>query len=75
MSRDKHIDIEKLELAQAGHANGISTYLRDAIKEGRRSLTDSERAQIIDAAAIHYGKFLTALGVEWETDHNSSNPS
>lgn len=73
MSRDKHIDIEKLELAQAGHANGISTYLRDAIKEGRHSLTDGEKKQIIEAAAIHYGKFLTALGVDWENDPNSSN--
>lgn len=73
MSRDKHIEIEKLELAQAGHANGISTYLRDAIKEGRHSLTDGEKKLIIEAAAVHYGKFLTALGVEWENDPNSSN--
>lgn len=73
MSRDKHIEIEKLELAQAGHANGISTYLRDAIQEGRHSLTESEKKLIIEAAAVHYGKFLTALGVEWENDPNSSN--
>jgi GTP cyclohydrolase I len=73
MSRDKHINIEELELAQAGHANGISTYLRDAIGEGRHSLTDSEKQQIIEAAAIHYGKFLTTLGVDWENDPNSSN--
>jgi len=73
MNRDKHIDIEKLELAQAGHANGISTYLKEAIKEGRRGLTDSEKKQIIEAAAYYYGNFLTALGVEWENDPNSAN--
>ena len=73
MSRDKHIEIEKLELAQAGHANGISTYLRDAIQEGRNSLTDGEKKLIIEAAAVHYGRFLTAPGVEWENDPNSSN--
>lgn len=73
MNRDKRIEIEKLELAQAGHANGISTYLEEAIKEGRHSLTDGEKKQIIEAAAIHYGKFLNALGVDWENDPNSSN--
>jgi len=73
MNRDKHIDIEKLELAQAGHANGISTYLKEAIKEGRRGLTDSEKQNIIEVAALHYGRFLNALGVDWENDPNSSN--
>jgi GTP cyclohydrolase I len=73
MNRDKHINIEELELAQAGHANGISTYLRDAIKEGKHSLTEAEKQRIIKAAANHYGKFLTALGVDWENDPNSAN--
>lgn len=73
MNRDKNIDIESLELAKAGFANGISTYLRDAIAEGRHALTDEEKLAIIEEATVHYGKFLTALGVDWENDPNSSN--
>ena len=73
MTRDKNIDIDSLELAQPGFANGISTYLRDAIKEGKHSLTDEQKLAIIEEATIHYGRFLTALGVDWENDPNSSN--
>ena len=73
MNRDKNIDIESLELAQPGFANGISTYLRDAIAQGQHSLTDEQKLAIIEEATIHYGKFLTALGVDWENDPNSSN--
>jgi len=73
MNRDKNIDIESLELAQPGFANGISTYLRDAIKNGQHALTDEQKLAIIEEATIHYGKFLTALGVDWENDPNSSN--
>ena len=73
MNRDKHIDIENLELAQPGFANGISTYLRDAIKNGQYSLSDKQKLAIIEEATVHYGKFLTALGVDWENDPNSSN--
>jgi GTP cyclohydrolase IA len=36
-------------------------------------LTQQEKQQIIDNAAYHYGLFLTALGVSWESDPNSSN--
>lgn len=73
MNRNKNIDIESLELAQPGFANGISTYLRDAIKNGQYSLSDKQKLTIIEEATEHYGKFLTALGVDWENDHNSSN--
>lgn len=73
MNRDKHINIEELELAQAGHANGISIHLRDAISEGRHSLSQEEKQAIIEKAAQHYGEFLTALGVDWANDPNSSN--
>jgi GTP cyclohydrolase I len=73
MNRDKHIEIESLELAQPGFANGISTYLRDAIKNGQYSLSDKQKLTIIEEATEHYGKFLTALGVDWENDPNSSN--
>jgi GTP cyclohydrolase I len=73
MNRNKNIDIESLELAQPGFANGISTYLRDAIKNGQYSLSDKQKLTIIEEATEHYGKFLTALGVDWENDPNSSN--
>ena len=73
MNRDKHIDIEKLELAKAGHANGISLQLKEAIERGERRLSDFDKYVIIEEAAYHYGKFLTALGVDWENDPNSSN--
>lgn len=73
MSRDKNIDIEKLELAKAGHANGISLQLSDSIKQGKHFLTAEEKQEIIEEATEHYGKFLTALGVSWEEDPNSAN--
>ena len=40
---------------------------------GFAALTQQEKQQIIDNAAYHYGLFLTALGVSWESDPNSSN--
>jgi GTP cyclohydrolase I len=73
MNRDKNIDIDSLELAKAGCANGISLQLQEAIKNGNHSLNEYEKHQIIEAAAKHYGNFLTALGVDWENDPNSSN--
>ena len=36
-------------------------------------LTDKEKSAIITKAAEHYGNFLTALGVKWQDDPNSSN--
>lgn len=73
MNRDKNIDIDSLELAKAGCANGISLQLQEAIKKGNHSLNEYEKHQIIEEAAKHYGSFLTALGVDWENDPNSSN--
>lgn len=73
MNRDKHINIEELELAQPGHANGISTQLSKVLALGRNSLSEGEKQEIILEAAKHYGNFLTALGVDWQKDPNSSN--
>lgn len=73
MNRDKQIDIEQLELAYSGHANGISLQLHKAIEEGRHSLTPEEKEKIIEDAAYHFGQFLTALGVDWRNDPNSAN--
>jgi len=73
MNRDKNINIESLELAKAGCANGISLQLHQAIEKGAYELTQEDKRAIIVDAAEHYGKFLTALGVDWENDPNSSN--
>jgi GTP cyclohydrolase I len=75
MSRnEKKVRVEELEIAKAGHANGISTYLAELIERGEhRSLNDDEKLQIIDAAAVKYGEFLNALGCNWQDDPNSDN--
>ena len=71
-SRRKVADVEKLETAQAGFANGISLQLKGLIDKGEhRSLNDKEKKKIITNAEKAYGKFLTALGVDWENDPNS----
>ena len=70
--RRKIIDVEKLELAQPGFANGISLQLDKVIKNGEhRSLTETEKYEIIDKAEKAYGEFLDALGVDWRNDPNS----
>ena len=70
--RRQKINIEVLETANAGCANGISTQLNDLIKAGEhRSLTHDEKQDIIKKAELAYGNFLTALGVDWENDPNS----
>jgi len=65
--------IEELEIAKAGHANGISTQLAEVLKTEHRSLTPEEKNKIIDEATIHMGNFLTALGTDWVNDPNSNN--
>lgn len=66
---------KNLELVQSGFANGISTQL--AVKQAMfgpgAELTQEEKQSIIDDAAFYYGEFLRALGVDWESDPNSSN--
>jgi hypothetical protein len=57
--RRKVIDPTKIEIAQAGFANGISTQLKTLIDKGEnRSLTDKEKEKIIKEASYYYGKFL-----------------
>ena len=60
-----------IELAQPGHANGISTQL--AAKGPYGSLTEAEKLQIIENAAAAYANFLEALGCDWESDPNSAD--
>ena len=64
-----------LELVKSGFANGISTQLaiKQAIYGPEAQLSQDEKEIIIEQAAYHYGKFLSALGVDWENDPNSSN--
>lgn len=70
--RRKITNIERLEIAKPGYANGISTQLQKLIDNNEhRSLTQEEKQKIINEAALYYGKFLTALGVDWENDPNS----
>ena len=67
--------IDGTELVRAGFANGISTQLAEKqVKEGPEArLTDREKQKIIKDASKHFGKFLTALGCDWENDPNSSD--
>ena len=64
-----------LELVKPGFANGISMQLatKQAIEGPDAELTREEKQHIIDVAATHYGHFLSALGVDWENDPNSSD--
>jgi len=68
--RKFHNDIE---CVKPGYANGISTQLNNKIeKEGKEAkLTEDEKKYIIKEAAKAYGKFLDALGCDWQNDPNS----
>jgi GTP cyclohydrolase I len=57
-----------IETVKAGYANGISTQLAE-----QGILTQEDKNQIIDNAAKKFGEFLTALGVDWKNDPNSSD--
>jgi GTP cyclohydrolase I len=67
--------IDNLEITNSGNANGISIQLQKIIaKEGKeRSLTAQEKSNIITNATEAYGKFLDALGVNWQNDPNSAD--
>ena len=70
--RRQTIDVEELETAKPGHANGISVHLNNLIQKGEhRSLNEREKDEIINKAELAYGNFLTALGVDWQNDPNS----
>jgi GTP cyclohydrolase I len=59
--RKNHTD---LECVKTGFANGVAPGF---------PLTEDEKWKMVDEAEIAYGKFLTALGVDWENDPNSDN--
>jgi GTP cyclohydrolase I len=64
-----------LETVASGFANGISTHLakKQSIEGEHAKLSQDEKQQIIDEASYHFGKFLLALGVDWENDPNSND--
>ena len=57
--RKFHTDIE---CVQKGFANGVAS---------DHPLNEDEKQAMIDEAAEHYGKFLTALKCDWRNDPNS----
>lgn len=66
--------IDGTELAGPGYANGISLQLlKKQEKNGpETSLSELEKQRIIRNASKYFGKFLTALGCDWENDPNSA---
>ena len=70
--RRKIANLETLETANPGCANGISTQLKSLIENDiHRSLNDEEKWSIVSNAEKAYGEFLDALGVDWKNDPNS----
>jgi|GEM_PF-288638 len=65
----------ELEIARVGSGEGISTHLaKKQAKEGPdTSLSAEEKSEIIRQAAIKFGEFLTALGVDWQNDPHSAD--
>ena len=57
--RKYHTDIE---CVKEGFANGGAA---------EHPLTDEQKQIMIEEAALHYGRFLTALKCDWENDPNS----
>ena len=60
----------------AGFANGISTHLkyRQSLSGDENvRLTDTDKEEIIREAAVHFGRFLEALGCTWKDDPNSAD--
>jgi GTP cyclohydrolase I len=57
--RKYHTDIE---CVKEGFANGVAS---------EHPLTDEQKQIMIEEAALHYGRFLTALKCDWENDPNS----
>lgn len=74
---------KNIETAKPGYANGISTQLQWVIDNYKNTpdynpnktpqLSEEQKQLIIYDASKHFGNFLTALGVDWKNDPNSSN--
>lgn len=64
-----------MEHAPPGFANGISLHLwlKKNLEGELAQLTEEEKQNIINKAAIKYGEFLEELGVDWREDPNSKD--
>ena len=51
----------------------IETEYKLPYANGNKSRTDEEKEKMIQEAAKHYGKYMTALGFHWEDDPNSAD--
>lgn len=40
---------------------------------GNHPLTEKEKQEMIEEAAVHYGNYMSALGFDWKEDPNSSD--
>ena len=49
--------------------------MKELLKYANSSITrsDEEKKAMIEHAAKHYGEYMTALGIDWENDPNSSD--
>ena len=68
--------ISDTEIVPAGFANGISTQLKYRQLSDQREnahLSTEEKDEIIREAAVHFGRFLEALGCTWRDDPNSAD--
>lgn len=68
--------IKDTEIVPAGFANGISTHLkyRQTLSGDENvRLSDTDKEEIIREAAVHFGRFLEALGCTWRDDPNSAD--
>ena len=53
-----------LELVKQGYANGVAPGF---------PLTEDQKWQMVEKAAVKYGEFLDALGCDWRNDPNSND--
>lgn len=65
--------MSEFEIAPPGFGEGIALQLaeKQRMLGLNVSLTAAEKEEIITEAAIKFGEFLTALGVDWKKDPNS----
>jgi GTP cyclohydrolase IA len=49
--------------------------MKDLLKYANWSIprSDDEKKAMIEKAALHYGEYMTALGIDWRNDPNSSD--
>lgn len=76
MKNQKYQDIDYthgIETVKQGMANGLATQMRFDDEGNPKGLSKAQKAAMIEEAAEYFGKFLEALGCDWENDPNSDN--